>query len=157
MQLLFSTDLALRILMRLSAEPERHLSTETMARELSVSRNHMQKVVQSLAEAGYLRTIRGAKGGVMLAKPASGISVGEVVRHQEREQAIADCFRTEGRCALLPCCRLKAALHGAREAFFRHLDQLTLADCITSPEDVLKLAAPVVETYDKWLHSVPAQ
>ncbi len=69
MQLLFSTDLALRTMMRLSAEPERHLSTETLARELSVSRNHLQKVVQSLTEAGLLRTIRGVKGGVMLPSP----------------------------------------------------------------------------------------
>ena len=89
MQLLFSTDLALRTLIRLSAEPERHLSTELLARELCVSRHHLQKVVQSLTDAGFLRTIRGVKGGVMLAKPPDEIRVGEVARHQEREQAIA--------------------------------------------------------------------
>ena len=142
MQLLFSTDLALRTLIRLSAEPERHLSTELLARELCVSRHHLQKVVQSLTEAGFLRTIRGVKGGVMLAKSPGDIRVGEVVRHQEKEQAIAECFREGGNCTLVSCCRLKGVLKGAREAFFRHLDKFTLADCMTSAKDVLALAEP---------------
>ena len=144
MQLLFSTDLALRTLMRLSAEPDRHLSTELLARELCVSRHHLQKVVQSLTDAGFLRTIRGVKGGVLLAKPAEEIRVGQVVRHQEKEQAIAKCFREGGSCTLVPCCRLKGVLKGAREAFFRHLDKFTLADCMTSAKDVLALAEPRV-------------
>ena len=142
MQLLFSTDLALRTLMRLSAEPDRHLSTELLARELCVSGHHLQKVVQSLTDAGFLRTIRGAKGGVLLAKPAEEIQVGEVVRHQEKGQAIAECFREGGSCTLVPCCRLKGVLKGAREAFFGHLDKFTLADCMTSAKDVLALAEP---------------
>jgi len=144
MQLLFSTDLALRTLIRLSAEPDRHLSTELLARELCVSRHHLQKVVQSLTDAGFLRTIRGVKGGVLLAKPAEEIRVGQVVRHQEKEQAIAECFREGGSCTLVPCCRLKGVLKGAREAFFRHLDKFTLADCVTSAKDVLALAEPRV-------------
>ena len=142
MQLLFSTDLALRTLIRLSAEPDRHLSTELLARELCVSRHHLQKVVQSLTDAGFLRTIRGVKGGVMLARPAEEIRVGEVVRHQERGQAIAECFRDGGHCTLVPCCRLKGVLKGAREAFFRHLDKYTLADCMTSAKDILALGEP---------------
>lgn len=128
--------------MRLSAEPHRHLNTEMLSRELAVSRNHLQKVVQSLADAGYLKTIRGVKGGVMLAKPASEITVGEVVRRQERDQAIAECFQQEGLCTLVPCCKLKLALQRAREAFFRELDRVSLADCITSPADLLQLFAP---------------
>jgi Rrf2 family transcriptional regulator, nitric oxide-sensitive transcriptional repressor len=141
MQLLFSTDLALRTLIRLSAEPDRHLSTELLARELRVSRHHLQKVVQSLTEAGFLRTIRGVKGGVMLARPAADVRVGEVVRHQEREQAIAECFREGGDCTLVPCCRLKGVLKGAREAFFRHLDKYTLSDCATSATQILAASA----------------
>ena len=140
MQLLFSTDLALRTLIRLSAEPDRCLSTELLARELRVSRHHLQKVVQSLTEAGFLKTIRGVKGGVMLARPAAEMRVGEVVRHQERGQAIAECFRKGGDCTLVPCCRLRGVLRGAREAFFRHLDKVTLADCLTSAKDLLALS-----------------
>jgi Rrf2 family transcriptional regulator, nitric oxide-sensitive transcriptional repressor len=134
MRLLISTDLALRVLMRLSTAPDMHLSTDTLARELLVSRNHLHKIVQYLTEAGLVRTIRGARGGVMLARPASEIRVGDVVRDHEDDQALVECFRPDGgACTLLPCCGLKGMLAGAKEVFYRHLNQYTLADCVGSP------------------------
>jgi Rrf2 family nitric oxide-sensitive transcriptional repressor len=134
MRLLTSTDLALRVLMRLSAAPDTHVSTDALARELLVSRNHLHKIVQYLTEAGHVRTIRGARGGVMLARPAAEIRVGAVVRGHEADQALVECFRPDGGdCTLLPRCRLKGMLAGAEDAFYRHLDQYTLADCIGAP------------------------
>ena len=131
MRLLTSTDLALRVLMRLSAAPEKHLSTEVLARELVLSRNHLHKIVQYLTESGLVRTIRGAHGGVMLARPASEIRVGEVVRGHEEDQALVECFRHDGGgCTLLPRCRLRGMLAAATDAFYHHLDQYTLADCL---------------------------
>lgn len=130
MRLLTATDFALRTLMRLAAEPERHLNTEELAADLAISRNHLQKVVQTLADAGFVRTLRGAKGGVTLGHPAGEIQIGAVVRWFEREQGVVECFRPDGQqCVLDPGCRLKGMLAGAREAFLRHLDQFTLADC----------------------------
>ena len=132
MRLLTSTDFALRVLMRLSAEPDAHLSTDTLARELVISRNHLHKIVQFLTEAGLVRTIRGAHGGVMLARPASEIKVGEVIRSREQDQALVECFRRDaGACALLPRCRLRGMLDDAKNAFYQHLDRYTLADCLT--------------------------
>ncbi len=134
MRLLVSTDLALRVLMRLSAAPDTHLSTDALARELVVSRNHLHKIVQYLTEAGLVRTIRGARGGVMLARPAAAIRVGDVVRAHEEDQALVECFRPDGgACTLLPCCGLKGMLAGAKDVFYRHLNQYTLADCIEAP------------------------
>jgi Rrf2 family nitric oxide-sensitive transcriptional repressor len=131
MRLLASTDFALRTLMRLAVEPDRLLSTEALARDLVISRNHLQKVVQSLADAGLVRTVRGAKGGVMLGRPATEIRVGAVVRTFERDQAMAECFRADGGlCSLTPTCRLKGMLADARAGFFEHLDGFTLADCV---------------------------
>jgi Rrf2 family transcriptional regulator, nitric oxide-sensitive transcriptional repressor len=135
MRLLTSTDLAVRVLMRLSAAPDTHLSTDALARELVVSRNHLHKIVQYLTEAGLVRTIRGARGGVMLARPVAEIRVGDVVRDHEEDQALVECFRLDGgACTLLPRCRLKGMLAGAKEAFYRHLNQYTLADCLGGPD-----------------------
>jgi Rrf2 family nitric oxide-sensitive transcriptional repressor len=134
MRLLVSTDLALRVLMRLAAAPEAHVSTDTLARELVVSRNHLHKIVQHLGEAGFVRTIRGARGGVLLARPAGEIRVGDVVRRHEADQALVECFQPDGgACTLLPRCRLRGMLAGATEAFYRHLDGYTLADCLGGP------------------------
>jgi Rrf2 family transcriptional regulator, nitric oxide-sensitive transcriptional repressor len=134
MRLLTSTDFALRVLMRLAATPEAHLSTDALARELVISRNHLHKIVQYLTEAGLVRTIRGARGGVMLARPAGEIKVGEVIRNHEQDQALVECFRADGgACTLLPRCRLRSMLDTAKTVFYRHLDQYTLADCLAGP------------------------
>ena len=149
MQLLYSTDLALRTLIRLSAEPDRHLSTEIL-RVSSRSPPSFSEGGSIADRRGIPRTIRGVKGGVILARPADTIRVGEVVRHQEREQAIAECFREGGNCTLVPCCRLKGVLMGAREAFFRHLDKVTLSDCMTSAKDILALSEPLQKPHDEY-------
>ncbi len=135
MRLMISTDLALRVLMRLSAAPETHLSTDALARELVVSRNHLHKIVQYLTEAGLVRTIRGARGGVLLARPAAEIRVGDVVRAHEEDQPLVECFRPDGgACTLMTCCGLRGMLAGAKDVFYRHLNQYTLADCVGLPD-----------------------
>ncbi len=131
MRLLTSTDFALRVLMRLSATPDSHVSTDALAHELVISRHHLHKIVQYLTEAGLVRTIRGARGGVMLARAAGEIKVGEVIRSHEQDQALVECFRADGgACNLLPRCRLRGMLDAAKNAFYQHLDRYTLADCL---------------------------
>lgn len=136
MRLLAATDFSLRILMRLAEDPSRHRSSETLAQAIGVPRNHVHKIVHDLAEAGFVRTIRGAQGGVLLARPAAAIGVGDVVRRLERDQAMVECFRADGgNCCMMPECRLRRMLATARDAFLASLDTVTLADCVgaTSP------------------------
>ena len=134
MKLLTSTDYALRVLMRLASTPETHMSTDSLAHELAVSRHHLHKIVQFLTEEGLVRTIRGAHGGVMLARPAGEINLGAVIRRHEKDQALVECFRPNGRaCTLLPRCRLRGIPKTAKDSFYGHLDRYTLADCFTGP------------------------
>ncbi|WP_318987614.1 RrF2 family transcriptional regulator [Falsiroseomonas ponticola] len=134
MRLLASTDFALRVLMRLAADPARHRSTEALAGEVGVPRNHLHKIVQDLAEAGIVRTLRGARGGVMLARSPAEISLGSVVRRLEGGQALVECFRPDGgACCLSPDCHLRGVLWRAREAFLATLDRTSLADCAPTP------------------------
>ena len=130
MRLTAFTDFGLRLLMRLAGRPDTVLSTETVAREFAISRHHLQKVVQNLAAAGFVRTRRGAGGGVELARPAADIRLGEVVRALEQEQAMVECFRADGgECRLTPFCRLRGELARAEAAFLASLDRTTLAEC----------------------------
>lgn len=134
MRLLAATDFALRVLMRLGAEPARRRSTEDLARAVGVPRNHLHKIVQEMAEAGLVQTWRGAGGGVALAQPPEAIRIGTVVRRFEVGQALVECFRPDGgACCLSPECRLRGLLWQAREDFLARLDATTLADCLAVP------------------------
>lgn len=117
--------------MRLGTAPGQLRSTEVLAAEIGVPRNHVHKIVQDLAEAGLVRTVRGARGGVALARPLDEIRIGAVVRRLEAGQALVECFRADGgACRLTPDCRLRGMLARAREAFLAALDAATLADCV---------------------------
>src|SRR6188508_3105331 len=118
MRLTAFTDFALRALMRLAAEPSRSFSTNEIATEFGISRNHLIKVVRDLANRGFVSTQRGAGGGFRLARPPQSITLGEVVRILEQRHALVECFRDDGgACVLSPRCRLKPRLAVAREAF----------------------------------------
>lgn len=130
MRLTAFTDFGLRVLMRLAGAPARSFTTDEMAEEFGVSRNHLAKVVQDLAKAGYIRTRRGAGGGFRLAMAPDAITLGSVVRALELRQALVECFRGDGgSCSLTPQCRLKKRLAAAREAFLAELDATTLEEC----------------------------
>ena len=131
MRLSLFTDHGLRALMRLAGSPDRALTTAQIADEFRISRHHLTKIVRDLAEAGFVRTSRGAGGGLRLARPAAGITLGEVVRWLDRGQPLVECFRADGgACVLTPRCRLKSRLAAARQAFLRELDATTLAECV---------------------------
>ena len=99
-----------------------------------LSRNHLHKIVQDLAALGIVKTIRGAGGGVTLAKAPRAVRIGALVRALESDQPLVECFRADhGCCTLDPGCRLRPMLRKARERFYETLDDYTLADCLGRP------------------------
>lgn len=66
MRLTRHTDYALRILLQAAAEPDRRLSIAVVAEQQGIARNHAMKLVNELANAGLLATIRGRGGGFTL-------------------------------------------------------------------------------------------
>ena len=134
MRLTSFTDFGLRALMRLAGEPNRIFSTDEIARQFGISRNHLTKIIQALANGGIVRTRRGKTGGFELARPADQITIGEIVRLLESDQPLVECFRSDGgSCVLTPACKLKRRLAAAREAFLRELDQTALSQCAYVP------------------------
>ena len=130
MRLTAFTDFGLRALMRLASEPNRTFTTDEIAREFEISREHLVKVVRDLADAGLVTTQRGKNGGFKLARAPDEIRLGEVVRHLEARHALVECFRSDGgACAITAQCRLKKRLAQAERAFLAELDKTTLAEC----------------------------
>lgn len=124
MRLTRHTDYALRILLQAAVEPERRLSIAAVAQAQGIARNHAMKLVNELAGAGLLATVRGRGGGFALGRAASAISIGDVVRLTEPDLRPADCEN----CALAPRCGLTPMLGAAVRAFLAELDRHTLAD-----------------------------
>ena len=129
MRLTTFTDYSLRVLIYLAAQPGRRATIAEIAQAFDIKENHLTKVVHSLGKQGWVTTVRGKGGGLLLAKPAKEIGVGRVVRDTEGAAMPAECFSSEdNRCAITNCCRLQGVLAKAVDAFYAVLDQYTLAD-----------------------------
>lgn len=134
MQLTKFSDYALRVLMYAHAAGGRRVTIEEMAAVYHISHAHLAKVVNSLTRAGYLTAVRGRNGGLVLARPADVIRLGEVVRATESGFAIVECFSRNNQCAVTGCCRLARVLDRALAAFLTELNQHTLASVAFKPK-----------------------
>lgn len=133
MRLSLHTDFALRTLMFLAVN-DGHRSIAEIAKAYGISKNHLMKVAQRLVAEGFVGAARGRSGGLQLARPASDINVGAVVREMEETGNFVECFDpATNTCVITPNCQLRHALSGALEAFLRHLDQFSIADMIGDP------------------------
>lgn len=132
MQLMVSTDIALRTLIYLGQKKD-FATIQEVATACNISRTHLMKVVMTLVGANLLVSERGRNGGIRLALDARNISVGAVVRLMENNLALVACMRDGAppdSCALLPRCRLKGVFREAQDAFFASLDRSSLSDLI---------------------------
>ncbi len=130
MRLTLHTDYSLRVLMYVAVKGEALSTIKEIAEIFAISRAHLMKVVNRLAQKGYLESVRGKKGGVRLARKSGQINVGAVVRDMEEELGVLGCLRGSGYCRIEACCTLRRALGDATDAFMAVLDRLTLADLV---------------------------
>ena len=71
--------MALHAVAYLSHAKDRPVATKTIADRLSCSEAHLSKVLQRLTKSGILSATRGPKGGFVIARPTSEISLLEVL------------------------------------------------------------------------------
>lgn len=140
MRLTLHTDYSLRLLMLLAMEPDDLHTIEEIAQRYDISRNHLMKVVQTLAQAGFVQSLRGRSGGLRLAKPAAQINLGAVVRATEDSFSLVECFdRERNTCVVAPACGLRGPIEEALQAFLGVLDRYSLADLIKNPSSLRRM------------------
>ena len=140
------TNYALRTLQMAAIRAPHLVRIDEVAQAHRINRAHLTKVVHQLAQAGYIETVRGPKGGLRLARAGDKIVVGEVVRLTEGPMDVVECFNpARNTCKLRGICKLSTALHRATAAFMAVLDDLTVADIASNRDDLLaRLGLPAV-------------
>lgn len=145
MHLKKSTDLAMRLLMRLAVlppdtAPDDLPTTREVAEAMGAAPTHMAKVVGRLQHLGLVQARRGRGGGLVLTPAGRVASVGAVVRTFEGSEDPAACVDGDEPCPINAACRLRGAFRAAQEAFFASLDELTIQDVTAAPTGPLLLS-----------------
>jgi Rrf2 family nitric oxide-sensitive transcriptional repressor len=141
------TNIAIRLLMYCAANAPRLVTKSEIAKCCNTSENHLAQVTHQLSQLGFLHTQRGRNGGINLARPAEEIVIGDVFRNLEGALPLAECFAdADNTCPLVSACRLRLALADAAEAFYAHLDAITLDALVCGNDDLIRLLTPVTCT-----------
>lgn len=129
MRLSKTTNYAIRILLDCALADPNLVKVAEISERRDITLQNTFKIVHLLSRAGFIRAVRGRHGGVRLAKPASEIRIGDVVRameilHLEIER------ENEGSGAQGQLAALDQLFDNALGAFISVLDEHTLEQMI---------------------------
>lgn len=97
-----------------------------VAKRQGISVKYLEKLARTLKEGGLIRSLRGARGGHVLARPASEITMGDVVRILEGGLDLVACESARGGCPRLATCGASRLWREASQALLEKLDSITL-------------------------------
>jgi Rrf2 family nitric oxide-sensitive transcriptional repressor len=122
-------DVSLRALMVLAAAPGGALlTTQNIADTVGTPYNHVSKAMAKLRNLGLIEVERGRTGGSRMSHAGRVATVGQILRQLDTRADAAECVAPSGNCPLINECHLRGALARAREAFYRELDSVVIAD-----------------------------
>lgn len=91
------------------------------------------KLLKALAKAGLLESLRGARGGYRLARPAERITVADVIKALEGPIAVTACSSHGGECSIETDCATRANWRLINHAIREALEAVSLAQMAQSP------------------------
>ena len=120
------TDYACRVILHMAMLPlGERVKAQDIAKRRLVPRALVRRVITQLANAGLVTTSRGSNGGLSLARPASEISLLDVVQVMEGPLALNGCAVNPQACPLMQVCSVHEVWVEARAALMTKLSQST--------------------------------
>lgn len=123
----------LRALIDLALYSEKEaVSIASIAARQDISVSYLEQLVAKLRRAGLVKSIRGAAGGYVLARPAEDISVGDVLRALEGSLKPVECAGLEegAPCEGAGLCVTKYVWKRINDSFTQTVDEILLSQLI---------------------------
>lgn len=103
-----------------------------IAKRQDISVKYLEQLIIPLKQANYVQSVRGPKGGHMLAKPPDKITVGEIVDVLEGGIHLTDCVENPDGCEKSKNCLTRTLWEEATRAMHEKLNGVTLSEMIGS-------------------------
>lgn len=154
MQLTMTGEYAIRAMIHLSSLPYGtvvHIAD--VSKEWDIPENFLRKITAQLVAAGLVRTVRGLRGGITLARPAEQSTLLDVIEAAEGKILLNKCLLCSSVCPRDAWCQVHQVWNEAQEALVKILSRKSLAqlaaenlDCRAALEDVTSVAPRVAES-----------
>ena len=131
----YATRALLDIALHLDEEP---VLMKDISRRQQISQRYLEHLIAPLIAGGILRSTRGAKGGISLAKPPEQVKLSELIQLAEGSLSLVECVtnpdvceRSESCVTRDVWCELKGAINGV-------LESTTLKDLVERERNAAK-------------------
>ena len=122
------TDYAVRVILALAKQSEgARLSSGEIQQQMLIPPALMPRIVAQLARAGIVNTFPGREGGLMLPRPASQITLKDVVEAFEGPILLSECLQVKGEddCPFQSTCPVRSKWGRVQVAMLREMAAIT--------------------------------
>lgn len=114
------------------ADENEPVSISSISARQEISERYLEQLMAMLRKAGLVKSIRGAGGGYVLAKPSAMISVGDVLRALEGNIEPVDCdgFSEKTDCESADSCIAKYVWQKINDSINQTVDKIMISELI---------------------------
>lgn len=111
------------------------LQIKIIAHRQDISVKYLEQLMAILKSAGFVRSIRGSKGGYILAKAANQIKLSDIFNALEGPVTTVECLENENYCARVADCVTRQLWAQMHQAIMDVLQSMTLQDLVDREKD----------------------
>ena len=101
-----------------------------ISKRQDISVKYLEQLIRPLKQASMVNSVRGPKGGHMLAKKPEEITLGQIVRLFEGQSELVECISNPDHCNMSDDCQVRLAWKDATRVLYEKLDSTTIADLL---------------------------
>lgn len=101
-----------------------------ISKRQDISVKYLEQLIRPLKQADLVTSVRGPKGGHLLAKNPEDISLGQIVRLFEGQSELVECISNPETCEKSDDCQVRLAWTEATRVLYEKLDSTTIADLL---------------------------
>lgn len=101
-----------------------------VSRRQDIPVKYLEQIITPLKKSSYVRSVRGPKGGHVLARDPADISVGQILGILEGGLMISKCTDDPGACRRSATCPTRHVWQEATEALLGKLNAISLSDLV---------------------------
>jgi Rrf2 family protein len=101
-----------------------------ISKRQDISVKYLEQLIRPLKQASMVTSVRGPKGGHLLAKKPEEISLGQIVRLFEGQSELVECISKPELCNMSDDCQVRLAWKDATRVLYEKLDSTSIADLL---------------------------
>jgi len=99
-----------------------------ISKRQEISVKYLEQLIRPLKQANMVSSVRGPKGGHLLAKNPEDITLGQIVRLFEGQSELVECISNPEKCSMSDDCQVRLAWGDATKVLYEKLDSTTIAN-----------------------------